>query len=337
MVPGLVSILTPCFNSERYISRLLESVLQQDYQSVEMIVIDDGSTDNTVPLVETYHSKFKAKGYILSIVEQPNTGQSVAISNGLDHIHGEYLVWPDSDDYYADFQAISCMVNTFISNDDSVGIVRSQERVVADSSNNEFLELLGENIKPLEDSSIFEDCLFQKNGYYYTPGGYMIKVSALIDSSELPIYTSRDAGQNWQLMLPILYNYKCASIAKPLFNVLYRVSSHSRSQMNYERKVNRILTYRDTILGTLNRIKNMPDHICNTYKQRIYKKYAKELLLLAIEYKNKADIRQHYDSLKCNDQLTMDIRIEYLLKKYDLITIYRICGWLKRKLVLCYR
>ena len=107
---GLVSLLTPCYNAGHLIGRLLDSVLSQTYPRVEMVVIDDGSTDCSAEIINSYVQKFSARGYSLQYYYQPNSGQSVAIRNGLRIITGEYLAWPDSDDFYATSDAIAKMV-----------------------------------------------------------------------------------------------------------------------------------------------------------------------------------------------------------------------------------
>ena len=135
----LVSILTPMYNTEKYVHRLLDSVLSQDYPAIEMIVIDDGSTDGSREVVERYAGRFSGKGFTRRYVYQPNSGQSVAVRNGLQLVTGEYLAWPDSDDYYTTGDAVSKMVKVLESSDPAFQIVRTQVRYVNDPS----LELLG--------------------------------------------------------------------------------------------------------------------------------------------------------------------------------------------------
>ena len=83
MSQDLVSILTPCYNTGKYIHRLLDSVLSQTYSAIEMIVVDDGSTDNSKDIIKSYIPKFEARGYELKYLYQENSGQSVAIQKGL--------------------------------------------------------------------------------------------------------------------------------------------------------------------------------------------------------------------------------------------------------------
>ena len=73
-----------------------------------MIVVDDGSTDNSKETIESYKSKFEEKGYSLLYIYQNNNGQAAAIDKGLKYVSGEYLIWPDSDDYFSFPSSISC-------------------------------------------------------------------------------------------------------------------------------------------------------------------------------------------------------------------------------------
>ena len=74
MVKDLVSIITPCYNGEKVISRLMESVLNQTYKKIEFVLVDDGSTDNTASIVKSYESKFTEQGMIFKYVYQENRG-----------------------------------------------------------------------------------------------------------------------------------------------------------------------------------------------------------------------------------------------------------------------
>ncbi len=88
-----VSVIIPVYNCERYISQAIESILAQTYQSYEIIVIDDGSTDNTrlvlQPYIETIH-----------YVYQENQGVSVARNHGIDLARGELIAFLDADDFF---------------------------------------------------------------------------------------------------------------------------------------------------------------------------------------------------------------------------------------------
>ena len=89
----LVSIITPSFNQGEYIRATIESVIKQDYPNIEYIVIDGGSTDSTLSILEEYKTR-------LSYISEPDKGQSNAINKGFRMANGEIIAWLNSDDVY---------------------------------------------------------------------------------------------------------------------------------------------------------------------------------------------------------------------------------------------
>lgn len=84
------SIIIPVYNVEKYIKECLDSVLNQTYKDYEVIVVNDGTKDNSIEI---------AKEYPFKIINQKNQGLSVARNTGVKHAKGEYILFLDSDDY----------------------------------------------------------------------------------------------------------------------------------------------------------------------------------------------------------------------------------------------
>ena len=91
----LISVIIPCFNVEKYIDRCLESVLNQTYQNLEILLVDDGSTDGTGESCDRYSQKDER----INVVHKKNGGLSSARNAGLDICRGHYIVFIDSDDW----------------------------------------------------------------------------------------------------------------------------------------------------------------------------------------------------------------------------------------------
>lgn len=90
----MISVIVPCFNSENTIERCLESIINQTYSNIEILVIDDGSSDDTGEIVKKYASRDKRIKYFYKI----NEGVSEARNLGLRESKGEYISFVDSDD-----------------------------------------------------------------------------------------------------------------------------------------------------------------------------------------------------------------------------------------------
>lgn len=93
---NLVSIITPLYNSERFVGQTIESVLAQTYPHWEMIIVNDGSKDKGPEVARAY----AAKDERIKILEQPNGGCASARNHGLREAQGRYYAFLDSDDYW---------------------------------------------------------------------------------------------------------------------------------------------------------------------------------------------------------------------------------------------
>ena len=91
----LVSIIIPAYNAERWIGDTIRSALSQTWSKKEIIIVDDGSTDNTLAIARTFESQ------IVKVVGQQNKGACAARNNGLSYAQGSYIQWLDADDLLA--------------------------------------------------------------------------------------------------------------------------------------------------------------------------------------------------------------------------------------------
>ena len=89
---ALVSIIIPTYNTKLYIDRCLQSIINQSYKNIEIIVIDDGSADQTADYIISQYST-------IAVYKQANKGVSSARNYGIDVAKGEYILFVDSDDW----------------------------------------------------------------------------------------------------------------------------------------------------------------------------------------------------------------------------------------------
>lgn len=92
-----ISVIMPCYNSEKYISKAIDSVLEQTYPNVELIIIDDGSTDGSLAIINEYISANRGN---IVLVQQANLGPYPARNNGIRHATGQLIAFLDADDYW---------------------------------------------------------------------------------------------------------------------------------------------------------------------------------------------------------------------------------------------
>ena len=96
MSENLISIIVPVYNSEKYLRAAIHSLLNQTYQNIEVILINDGSTDGSQELISSFQKKDKR----IKLYNTKNLGVSHARNYGIDRASGSYIMFLDSDDTY---------------------------------------------------------------------------------------------------------------------------------------------------------------------------------------------------------------------------------------------
>ncbi|CAM4077057.1 MULTISPECIES: glycosyltransferase family 2 protein [Bacillus] len=93
----LVSVIVPLYNAEKYIEETMESILNQTYKNIEIVIVDDGSKDQSSSIVKNFKKKYPEQ---IQYILQENQGVSVARNTGIENANGEYISFLDSDDLW---------------------------------------------------------------------------------------------------------------------------------------------------------------------------------------------------------------------------------------------
>lgn len=101
-----VSIVVPVYNCEKYLNRCIDSLVQQTYKNIEIILVDDGSTDSSGQICD----KYKTDDERIKVFHIANSGSAEARNYGLDRASGKYIMFVDSDDYI-ELNSVGCFVN----------------------------------------------------------------------------------------------------------------------------------------------------------------------------------------------------------------------------------
>lgn len=123
---GKVSIIIPVYNVEKYIDKCLESIINQTYENYEIILVDDGSSDDSYNIIKSWQKKYND---VIICLKQKNKGAGAARNRGLEVAKGDFIVFVDSDDYL-DNDFLEVMVSNINDND----IVISGSRHVSENS-----------------------------------------------------------------------------------------------------------------------------------------------------------------------------------------------------------
>jgi glycosyltransferase involved in cell wall biosynthesis len=217
----------------------------------------------------------------LLYIYQNNNGQAAAIDKGLKYVSGEYLIWPDSDDYFSFPSSISTFVNKFRTLSEDYGIVRCYANYV---DGKDFSLKFVQRHKVLKERMFVE--LFNGEESIALAGMCMVRMSSFDKvNPKRSIYCERHP-QNWQLLLPIFYSYKCSTIEEPLHTVVISSSSDSRFTKNLKQHLDGFEGYFQILSNTINSI-NMPDEERNKYLRVCKERNLKEKLEYSLLYYDK--------------------------------------------------
>ena len=89
-----ISVVMPCYNMEEYIEQTIKSILNQEYPNLELIIVDGGSTDNSLNIIKKYVDKVNI------LISEKDNGQYDAINKGFSHATGDIFCWINADDVY---------------------------------------------------------------------------------------------------------------------------------------------------------------------------------------------------------------------------------------------
>ena len=98
MINNLITVIIPAYNRENFIYDCLDSVYKQTYRPIEIVVIDDGSSDDTPKIIKGFQKEKSDDDFIIKFITQKNSGAQVARNKGINNSSGEFIQFLDSDD-----------------------------------------------------------------------------------------------------------------------------------------------------------------------------------------------------------------------------------------------
>lgn len=300
-----VSILIPCYNAQQHIGNAIRSVYEQDYPGIELIVVNDGSTDGSEEIILGWKTRFEAKKYALKYYRQENQGQAVATSLGLKHVTGAYLSLLDADDYFLP-DSVRKRVEFLETNPDYVGV-----RTNGWQMKGEERQLFVSSEKEKTQTDYFCGLLF--DGFVNWAGSYMVRTDALFAFyPDCNIYPSR-YGQNMQIILPVAYKRKFGFIDEPLMAYVIHENSHSQAaspEEQYQKDEKNQQGYRDIYLHMIEAIVKDSEEY-QKYRTAFDASYYRCAMLRAIKYSKQEQLVQSFCALKNTGLLTVNDRICY--------------------------
>jgi glycosyltransferase involved in cell wall biosynthesis len=211
-----ISIITPSLNQGQYIEQTIQSIINQSYPNLEYIIIDGGSTDNTVDIIKKYEN------HITYWVSEKDNGQSDAINKGIQQSTGEIFNWINSDDYLEP-GALFKIAEYFTTNSD-IKVVSGWCRLFDNDTNEEILTHRSEIFETLEETlieqKINQQSTFIKLKYIKEFGGVKNSLNYVMDL-ELWFRYLFKFGQSEILLVNELFSH-------------FRIHSDAKTQLQHK-------------------------------------------------------------------------------------------------------
>ncbi|MGP1513858.1 MAG: glycosyltransferase family 2 protein [Gemella haemolysans] len=249
----MISIIVPIYNVEEYLEDCLNSILSQTYNDYEVIMVNDGTTDNSVKIAERYTSKDRR----FTLINQENKGLSGARNTALKYSKGEYICFLDSDDKLCDTFLEVCMKNMA----DDVDIVETGRHYITGASRGDNIEYI-EKYNESEEVDVItsKNILFEKlgKGDIYNSVFPRVVRRTLIDDDFFPEGLIFEDLATTPIMLDNVRKF--VKINKALF--LYRVRENSITTNKFSVKSLDIFKVCDIVEDYF--LKNKNDMILNS-------------------------------------------------------------------------
>lgn len=212
------SLITPSYNQGRYIKDTIESILNQNYNNFEHIVIDGGSTDNTLDILKKYsHIKW---------ISEPDKGPADAINKGFQMASGDVFAWINSDDYYE--KNIFHKVESSFKNDDNIQILSGNTNMVS-----QYGEILhrDKTINYDKDYLVRVDPEVLRQPPTFFRAEYLQKKGFLNDSIDVVF--------DLEFFIRLLSSTKLYLIDEPFAN--YRIHDETLSRRNFKKHAGEVI------------------------------------------------------------------------------------------------
>jgi|GEM_PF-527627 len=311
-IAPLVSIITPCYNAEKFIGEFLDSVLAQTYSPLELILINDGSTDNTLGVITNYKSKLEKQGIKLILISQKNSGQASAINQGLKIFSGLYFTWPDADDVMTP-DNIQLKIEYALIHPNHQ-LIRGKRKKFKDNLN---LAINSDDNRNFFNEDIFFDLFTEKT--FPSGGCYLMKADLFFVCYPKKTIFAGLGSQNWQLLVPAASRTKCGNIDEFIYYYREYPNSFSRRPRTIEEMFARFDDHKEILLDSFKH------SICDFEycKSMILGKYCRRKYQYALKIGNSEMGKKYYENLRKMDKITLkDVFFFNIMKNHGLYVFF---------------
>lgn len=327
----MVSIIICCYNATLFIDRCFNSLLSQTYKHLEIILVDDGSTDRSYEIASSYKQCFEAQGMTFVLLKQNNQGAGYAAAHGLLHATGNYIMCFDIDDYLYP-ESIFKMRN-FLAENPEFSVVRTNGYKTKEFNNFSTAQLFITEEAEKKNINIFKDLMLGRTNNW--AGSYMVRASVLWKQYPTHKILASRYGQNLQILAIAAYKNKTGFIDEPLMQYINNPYSFTNKHQTFEESIKLYNEFESIRFDILNYLQ-IND---NSLKQEIKELYYRIKMNICISFNKKKEFVRYYNNLKKNNSLSLEDKLNYAIvnkssiSKYFYLLIIKLNNWYaKRKI-----
>lgn len=289
------SIITPVFNSSKYLTIFFESIINQTFKNFELIIIDDGSTDTSLKKINYYKDKIR----FIKIIQQQNSGQGIARNKALRLANGEYVLFIDSDDSLSSSDSLE-QLYSFIVNKPSDLVIYAYQKVYY----KKFYHDSGNQIAFLKNNTLVstlpekEKMLSQKR--IGMPGNKAYK-RAFLEENNIKFAENLKFEDVYFFWQSTIYATKITFFS----TVLYNYSKHNNSTMATNSKKNMDIVAAYSLVINFLIKENLLDNFIVILLNRSFPSFLSQFKKIPFKYK-----REFFISLK-------QFNVKYGLHRYS--------------------
>ena len=230
-----ISIVTPSFNQGKYIEQTILSVLEQNYPNLEYIIIDGGSTDDTVEIIKKYEQ------HLAYWISEPDKGQTDAVNKGFAKCTGEIFNWINSDDYYE--AAVFFKLAQLFANNPSVNVVCGREWGFKDDHPSDKIlhlgSVIGKNVfETIRIGIIDQPCTFFRRKHMTHAFPLDISLRYVMDRQMWWSYLLKYGQDNILITAEIFTNFRLHSQSKSVAEAEFFEAEFDRLKLTLFRQLN---------------------------------------------------------------------------------------------------
>jgi len=297
---ALLSVIIPVYNVEPYLEQCLDSVINQTYKNLEIICINDGSTDNSLKILEKYHKKDSR----IKLINQKNKGTAAARNAGLDIATGEYITFVDSDDYL-ELKAYEKAMKVMLKNP-HVDIAEFRVNVFSEDNDPVNINRTNDHMKYLDD-------VFKSKIHNVVVWNKIFKAE-MIKKMNIRFIDELEYADNFFSHAATMSSKNSAFINVPLYNYRVCSSSVSTSQAKSNNPLAMHVYYNyDALVEFAKKHK-----VLEKYKKSIYSRYINRIKCFCNDKKRMSEAIDHWDKKILDSECPDNLKTEYLKKRKEI-------------------